>query len=353
MKYRKFIVVILMLSLLSSLFAGCGSQEPDQAVKTVQKEKTAIKENDGIYDVTYILCYRDVFLSVLLNAAVDNCPEDVKLKVLDAQNDSAKQIQMVEEAARSGCEAIIVILVDPNSAEQILEAAGNSKVVFMNKMPADLSILEEGRCVYVGVDENSLGRLQGEFLVDYFRKKGQTDVRCVLIQGMIGQTATKIRTESVLETMEQGGLNVTLKEPILFGAYDRYTASEVFSQMLDENEADFDCLISHNDEMAIGAIQVMKSRNMDPAQIPIVGIDATADGLQAIKDGEMAMSVFQDSDAEGRIALQAARNLVKGLPIDEGTGFSTVEGNPALLWISGEAVTSDNAFSYEEKNTLP
>lgn len=55
------------------------------------------------------------------------------------------------------------------------------------------------------------------------------------------------------------------------------------------NTIDYDCIISNSDAMALGAIEAMKAEKLDPSSIPIVGVDATVDGCQAIKDGSMAM----------------------------------------------------------------
>ena len=41
--------------------------------------------------------------------------------------------------------------------------------------------------------------------------------------------------------------------------------------------------------MALGAIEALKDQGIDPASVPVVGIDAfTVDGRQAVKDGTLA-----------------------------------------------------------------
>ena len=82
-------------------------------------------------------------------------------------------------------------------------------------------------------------------------------------------------------------------------------------------------LFRNNDAMALGAIEAMNSVGIDPASVPIVGVDATVDGCQAIKEGTMAMTVFQDAEGQGVAAMKSAQNLVDGKPLNEGTDFYT------------------------------
>ena len=118
----------------------------------------------------------------------------------------------------------------------------------------------------------------------------------------------------------------------------------VISPLLGNTE--FDCIIANNDAMALGAVEALKAKGMDPTSIPIVGIDATVDGIQAIKDGTLAMTVFQDANGQGYGAVKAAVNLIEGKAINDVTNYETDEtGN--ICWVPFEPVTPDNVADYE------
>ena len=95
-------------------------------------------------------------------------------------------------------------------------------------------------------------------------------------------------------------------------------------------------------------IEAAKNAGLDPSSFPIVGIDATADGRQAIKDGTMAMSVFQDPNGQGGGAVQAAVNLINGAALNEGTSFD-VDETGFILWVPFEEVTPDNVADYDNR----
>ena len=61
-------------------------------------------------------------------------------------------------------------------------------------------------------------------------------------------------------------------------------------------------VISHNDEMALGAIEAIKARGIDPATLPVGGVDGIADALKAVKRGEM-WTTLQDSNAQAQGAI--------------------------------------------------
>ena len=189
------------------------------------------------------------------------------------------------------------------------------------------------------------GGYQGQFLADYFNAKGQKDVRYILLQGTLGLVHTEQRSLSVIEQMKAGGLNPIEASAPLVADYDRANAMDMISPLL--NTTDFDCIIANNDAMAMGAVEAMLAQNMDPSSIPIVGIDATVDGLQAVIDGTLAMTVFQDPNGQGYGGLMAAVNMIEGKPINDGTDYETDEsGN--IVWVPFEPVTPDVAPDYQK-----
>ena len=99
--------------------------------------------------------------------------------------------------------------------------------------------------------------------------------------------------------------------------------------------------------MALGAVEAMLDADLDPSSIPIVGIDATADGIQAIKDGTLAMTVFQDPVGQGMGALMAAVNMLNGEAFNANTGFEVDEENPYIVWVPFEPVYPSNVADYE------
>lgn len=348
-KRNKLVALGLSAVMAATMFAGCGAkEEAAPAADAASTSAEAPAAGEGSYEMTFILSLRDEFLSALEKGANDNCPSNVKLTTQDAQNDAAKQQQMIESARNAGNAAIIINLVDPASAGSMLESAGDTPVVFVNRYPTDDSILEKGKCVYVGSDEMTSGKFQGEFLVDYFNEKGQKDITYVMIQGTLGQTSTTNRTASAIKALEDGGLNITLKGAELAGEYDRATAIEVFSPLISTGEVDFDCVISNNDAMALGVIEAMEQKGLNPGDIPIVGIDATADGRQAIKDGKLAMSVFQDPNGQGKGAILAAINLAEKKDLGEGSDYEANE-DQTILWVPFEPVTPDNVADYDNR----
>ncbi len=342
-KRNRLVALAIAAAMATTMFAGCGSSDDSSSAASGSAEASA----DG-YDITFILSLRDEFLSALEAGAQNNAPAGVNLTTQDAQNDAAKQQQMIESARNAENDAIIINLVDPASAASMIESAGDTPVVLVNRFPTDESVLEAGKVVYVGSDELTSGKFQGEYLVDYFNEKGQTDVTYVMVQGTLGQTSVINRTASVIQALEDGGLNISLYGAELAGEYDRATAIEVFSPLISSGEIEFDCVISNNDAMALGVIEAMEQKGLDPASIPIVGIDATADGRQAIKDGKLAMSVFQDPTGQGKGAILAAVNLIEGNDLAEGSDYEAND-DQTILWVPFEPVTADNVADYDNR----
>lgn len=340
MKKRNGLAMLLTGAMLCGTLAGCGGDTSSDTASTA-----STGEDDGTLNMTLIMSLRDEFLSALETGAKNAASEvGVNLATQDAQNDTSKLIQYIESARNAGDDAVLVNLVDAETAQQCIDAAGDMKVVFVNRAPADTSILNEN-AAFVGSDEMTSGGYQGDFLAEYFTAQGKTDVKYLMLQGTLGLVHTEQRSASVIQHMKDGGLNPIEAAAPLVADYDRANAMDMISPLLSTTE--FDCIIANNDAMALGAVEAMKAQGMDPTSIPIVGIDATVDGIQAIKDGTLAMTVFQNPNGQGMGAVMAAKNMIEGTPINQGTDYEVDDENANIVWVPFEPVTPDNVADYE------
>ena len=309
-------------------------------------------EAGGTYEMCYIATVEDEWLSELMNdmsaAAAEN---DVRMEIRHAGNDTSKVIESIEQAKDDGKDAVIVNMAYSDDATACVEAAGDMKLVFVNRVPdaSDYGLLGENAAA-VASDENLAGTFQGEFLTDYFKEKGQTDIRYLMLQGPLDLSHSRIRSEKPLSVMEEAGLNPIETETIK-ADYSRGQAQEAVTKFLSGNP-EFDCIISNNDAMAIGAILALENAGIDPASLPIVGIDATADAAQAILDGKMSMSVYQSAEGQAQAAVKIAKNLVDGNPIADGTGCEVSNECENLLYVPFVKVTAENVQDYVKKEFI-
>ncbi|MBR3570379.1 MAG: substrate-binding domain-containing protein [Oscillibacter sp.] len=347
MKTKKLLALVCAGMMALSLAACGGGSAPAPAPSNdgAAPADSGAAAPAAAQNITLVLSQRDEWLSTLVDGATAAAAEmGVTLTTVDCQSDASKGIQFVETAKNAGEQVVIVNLVDPAQAQQIIESAGDMKIVFVNRTPDDMARLNDN-VVYVGSNEMDSGRYQGEALAKYFKDKGQTEIKYILLNGILGQTSTTNRTLSVLQTLEANGITATEATAPLVANYERPKAMDMIKPLLGTTE--YDCIISNNDAMALGAIEALESANMDPSEKPIVGIDCTADGAAAVAAGKMYMTVFQNADGQGRGALQAAMNLVNGAPLNEGTEFEVDAENPHILWVPFEPVDASNVADYQ------
>ena len=74
-----------------------------------------------------------------------------------------------------------------------------------------------------------------------------------------------------------------------------------------------------------------------------MGVDATADGCEAIRSGDMAFTVYQSGSGQGHAAVDTAIQLAEKGNMKEIAG-STEDGK--FVWVDFERVDSDNVSQY-------
>lgn len=251
---------------------------------------------------------------------------------------------MWKSAKNQGDDAVIVLPIDSETIPQIVESAGDMKVVIVNRAPADMSIFS-GDLAYVGSDEHEAGRMQGEYVAEVLLEKGETVAKPIFLLGTVGAENTTARTESAKQALEDAGLKVEVVNE-LGAKWERSDALTMIQPLI--TTADYNCIIANNDAMALGASEALVAAGIDPATIPVVGIDATVDGLQGVTDGTLAMTVYQDAVGQGAGSVAAAVNMLDGKSsIAEGTDYTVDEENSNIIWIPFQPVYPENVADYQ------
>lgn len=345
MKLKKLIAMVLAGVMTVGALAGCGGGS-----SSAGDNGSAASTSGGTEEMVFAIPMRDEFMSKIAEAMEKSGEEyGYKVTVQDAQNDMAKQLQFVETCANAGNKAMVVLLIDAEAAQSLVDAAGDMKLVFVNRPPTDLHVLDAENVCYVGSDEDTSGYYQGEFLANYFKDKGKTEIKYIMVQGTLGQVSTTKRSAGVLKALEDNGIKATEATAPVVADYDRPTAQEMVSPLLTSG-LEYDCIIANNDAMALGCVEACDAANVK-IDFPIVGIDATADGAAAVKAGTLAMTVFQDPVGQGTGALIAAKNLLDGKPINTGMEDYALDDDgesysESICWVPFVPVTPENVDDY-------
>lgn len=75
--------------------------------------------------------------------------------------------------------------------------------------------------------------------------------------------------------------------------------------------------------MAVGAAKAVSDAGKT-AGIKTYGVDATSEGLQAVIDGQLAATVSQGTEDQGKLSADAAADLVEGKTVKPETIVSNV-----------------------------
>lgn len=272
------------------------------------------------------------FLTILLNGIRSGAEKGDKVELLaeDAQLDPAKQLNQVQNFIANGVDAIIVNAVDGDSTAAITRAAADAQIplVYVNHPPAELdSGLPEGTA-FVGSNELDSGTMEAEAACKLMGGKGSA----VILMGPLENHAALVRTKDVETVFSKPECKIDILEKQTAN-WNRIQAQDLVSSWLTAG-VQFDAVIANNDEMAIGAAQALKSAGFDMKNVVIAGIDATPDGLAAMKAGDIDITVFQNATKQGEVAVETAIKLAAG------------QDSERTLWVPFELVTPDNMATY-------
>lgn len=289
---KKLLVAMFMIVAMAMMIVGCGGGDKKEAKDGAKKITVgfAVSTQNNPFFV-------DLAKGVQAKAKALG----VNVKVVDAQNDPAKQANDIADLLQSNISVLLVNPVDSAAISTSVKAANkaNIPVVCLDRSA------DAGKVVSLVASDNVKG---GEMAAEFIVKKLGEKVKVAELEGIPGASATRERGQG-FHKLADAKLTVVAKQSADF---DRSKGLTVAENMLQANP-DVKAIFAHNDEMALGAIEAAKSANK---KIFIVGFDGTADGVKAVENGTMSATIAQQPVVMGEQGLEVAVKAAKGEKVD-------------------------------------
>lgn len=229
---------------------------------------------------------------------------DIDLLWNSADGDVATQADQIDQYINAGVDAILVAPVQFDSLAPQLKAAKEAgiKIGFVNATVQDDSSVD----VAVLPDNVSAGRQAAQMMMDHLGGKGKV----AILQCLLGASYEIQRTQGMEEVLaDYPDVEVVAKD----GAPNIAEATDKVKNWMTAIPQ-IDGVIACGDEIGLGAVQAASEAGKT---VSVVGVDATEDGLNAIKDGRFIGSQMQHARTEFAAGLAALYHLALGEDMEE------------------------------------
>lgn len=275
--------------------------------------------------------FDDTWLTYLresMDKKAKSYPEGVQLQFEDARSDVVKQLSQVESFISQKVDAIVVNPVDTAATKKITEAAVKAGIplVYVNRRPDDLK-LPKG-VVTVASNDLEAGEMQMQYLADKMGGKGDI----VILLGDLANNSTTNRTKGVKDVLAKYP-NIKIEQEQT-GIWSRDKGMTLVNDWLTQGRK-FDAIVSNNDEMAIGAAMALQQAGVEKGSVLIAGVDGTPDGLNAVKKGSLAVSVFQDAKGQADGSIDTAVKMARNEPVEQ------------AVWVPYRLITPQNVDTFK------
>lgn len=288
---------LLLVSLMLIFITGCSLEPPEWA-----KPKRSGNIEDMKIGLSISTLNNPFFVSLKDGVVEEAAKQGIEVVVVDAQNDSAKQSNDVDDLIQQGVDALLINPTDSSAISTVVQTANSLDIPVVT---LDRSADKGEVAALVASDNVKGGQMAAEFIVEQLGK----DAKVIELEGVPGASATRERGKGFHDIADEQ-LNVVAKQAADF---DRTKGLTVTENLLQGNP-DAKAIFAHNDEMALGAIEAIQSSGKD---IMVIGFDGNEDALKSIEAGNMTATVAQQPELIGQLAVQAAKDVLQGKEVEK------------------------------------
>ena len=279
---------------------GCGRHPEDAA-----GDRTGSEAKPVVIGVS-LLNLSSEFIVMLNRAMEDRARElGVRLIINDAQRNAERQVRQIESFVAQRVDAIILNPCEVEASSPAVDRAKAAGIPIVNVNSETRSIPD----AFVGSRDEESARLAMGYVAD--RLKGRGNV--AMMHGFLGQAAQIKRDLGAREILAQHPDLKLLAHQT--AEWDRAKALSLMENWIQSFGPQLQAVFAQNDEMAMGAVIALEQAKLKDRVI-VVGVDAIADALQAVKDRRLDATVFQDAVGQGATAVETALKLARKEPFE-------------------------------------
>lgn len=343
---KRVLSVLLAVSCMAMVLAGCGSKEDAPEAETAGKEETSKEEAGGEEETQSKTA--DILAGVeeQMNQALGELPETGKgekigILISSTSNEfwGTMKTRYEEAAEELGIEVEVFEAAAEDDTKGQLDALNTmipmgfdaiilSPIDGTNLIPGIVAANEEGIPVInlgPGVDMDALadanGHLDGKITVN-FEEQGSTVANdmisrmpeggeVAILAGLEGAGQSVGRTNGAAKVFEETeGVELVAAQACDWDTEKAYEATKDILTAHPELKGIFAC----NDNMALAAVRALQE--MEIEGVMVYGVDYTSDAKAAIEEGTLMGSMTYSSSVYTKAAEEMAMLIVQGKTFD-------------------------------------
>jgi D-xylose transport system substrate-binding protein len=292
--------------------AACSLDNPPQSAAKLPPEGDAGKATgkvgvilpDTTSSTRYTLYDKPLLQKALSNAGLT--PD-----IQNAQGDKNKFATIAQQMLGGGVKVLIIDSIDAASGAGVEKAADQAGVPVIDYDRVNLGGTAP---YYVSFDNEDVGKLQAQTLIDCLTAQGVDNPNIIMMNGGtdVDNNAVLFQkgAHEVLDPLVSAGKATITQEATVKG-WDVENAAPAFQQALTAAGGTVDGVVAANDDIANAVIGVLKNSGLN-GHVVVTGQDSGVEGLQNIITGQQSMTVFKNVTLEANAAAQLAIVLAQG-----------------------------------------
>jgi ABC-type sugar transport system substrate-binding protein len=305
-RHRTLFLVLSIIVMASLAFTGCrkegeGGTGGGGGASGKKEGKLRVgfsqMENNGPWRIAETKSMRD-------EAAKRS--DRFELIVTDARGDIANQVANVEDLIAQRVDAIFLAPQQEKGFEGVLQAARDANIpVFLLDREVDARPGQDF-VTFIGSNFVEEGKRAGEWLV----KQSGGKAGIIELLGTAGSSVARDRHDGFAEAIKASpDMKIIASQTANF---TRAEGQKVMENLIQAHGRNITAVYTHNDEMALGAIQALKAAGLQPGKdVLIVSVDGQKSALEAIMRGEMNVTV-ECNPRFGPVAFDTLEKFLRG-----------------------------------------
>lgn len=251
----------------------------------------------------------------------------------NASQDAAKQQEQADSALTDGVKVLVLDPVNAQAAASIVASAKaqDVPVISYDRLVAGTTDL----AYYISFDNEQVGVLQGNSLVDKLTAEGIKNPGILMVNGSPTDGNAVLFKKGAHSVIDKSNVKVLAEYDTPDWSPDK--AQTFVAGQITQYAGQINGVYAANDGTAGGAVAALKAANVSPWPI-ITGQDAELTGIQRIVSGDQYMTVYKAIKTEAELAATVADQLAKG---EKPSGATDVAGVPTKL-LTPVVVTKEN-----------